>query len=158
MTARTENTVVIDAPMDLVWEMTNDIESWPQLFDEYAAAEILERSPDGTIRFRLTMFPDEDGKVWSWVSLRKPDVETRTVRAHRVETGPFEFMNISWDYQEAEGGVRMRWVQEFHVRPEMPFGDAAMAEHLNTNTKVQMARIKKLVEEAAVGRSGESGR
>ncbi|GAA3073039.1 SRPBCC family protein [Streptomyces olivoverticillatus] len=137
--------------MDLVWRMTNDIESWPGLFDEYASAEILERTPDGGIRFRLTMFPDEDGKVWSWVSVRHPDPVTRTVRARRVETGPFEFMNIHWDYAEAEGGVRMRWVQEFHVRPEMPFDDEAMAAHLNTNTGVQMARIKKLVEQAARG-------
>lgn len=149
MAARTENSVVIDAPMDLVWEMTNDIASWPQLFDEYASAEILERAPDGTVRFRLTMFPDEDGKVWSWVSVRKPDPGTRRVQAHRVETGPFEFMNIAWDYQDAEDGVRMRWVQEFHVRPGMPFDDAAMAAHLDANTKVQMARIKKLVEQAA---------
>ncbi|MEU3861290.1 SRPBCC family protein [Streptomyces sp. NPDC028722] len=154
MAARTENSVVVDAPMELVWRMTNDIESWPQLFDEYASAEILDRAPDGTVRFRLTMHPDEDGKVWSWVSLRKPDPATRTVRAHRVETGPFEFMDIAWDYRETDAGVRMRWVQEFHVRPAMPFDDEAMAAHLDANTKVQMARIKKLVEQAAGRRTG----
>ncbi|MGH3898242.1 MAG: SRPBCC family protein, partial [Pseudonocardiaceae bacterium] len=29
--------------MELVWSMTNDVESWPQLFSEYASAEILSR-------------------------------------------------------------------------------------------------------------------
>ena len=67
MSGRTDNQVTIDAPLDLVWDMTNDIESWPNLFTEYAQVEVLERS-DTTVRFRLTMHPDERGVVWSWVS------------------------------------------------------------------------------------------
>ncbi len=148
MAAHTDNEITINAPMDHVWKMTNDVESWPGLFSEYAAAEILHRDGD-TIRFRLTMHPDEDGKVWSWVSERTPDPKTRTVRAHRVETGPFEYMKIYWEYTEVPGGVRMRWVQDFHMKPEAPADDDTMAAHINRNTKIQMERIKKLVEEAA---------
>ncbi|MEV4702080.1 SRPBCC family protein [Actinoplanes sp. NPDC049316] len=144
----TDNEIVIAAPMDLVWEMTNDVASWPELFSEYSAAEILERDGD-TVRFRLTLHPDENGQVWSWVSERTPDPVTRTVRARRIETGPFEYMNLFWEYAEADGGVRMRWRQEFTVRPELPFGDEAMADRLNTNTRREMARIKQLVEAAA---------
>jgi len=146
--ARTENEIVIAAPMDLVWSMTNDVESWPTLFSEYSKAEILERDGD-TVRFRLTMHPDEAGNEWSWVSERTPDALTRTVKAHRIETGPFEYMNITWDYQEVDGGVRMRWVQEFDVREGLPFGNDWMTNNLNTNTRREMARIKGLVEEAA---------
>lgn len=43
MAGHTDNAIVIDAPMDLVWNMTNDVGSWPRLFGEYASAEILER-------------------------------------------------------------------------------------------------------------------
>ncbi|MGC9535673.1 SRPBCC family protein [Streptomyces sp. UG1] len=150
--ALTDNSIVIDAPMELVWEMTNDVASWPELFSEYAAAEILERDGD-TIRFRLTLHPDENGKVWSWVSERTPDPVTRTVRARRIETGPFEFMNLHWTYTETVGGVEMRWRQEFEVRPGLPFGNAEMAERLNTNTRREMARIKGLVEKAAAERA-----
>lgn len=150
--ALTDNSIVVDAPMELVWEMTNDVESWPELFSEYAAAEILERDGD-TIRFRLTLHPDEDGNVWSWVSERTPDPVTRTVRARRIETGPFEFMNLHWTYTETDGGVEMRWRQEFEVRPGLPFGNEEMAERLNTNTRREMARIKGLVEKAAAERA-----
>src|SRR6266511_3886860 len=87
MAAHTENEIVIAAPMELVWEMTNDVASWPSLFSEYSAAQILERDGE-TVRFRLTMHPDENGDVWSWVSERTPDPKTRTVRARRVQTGP----------------------------------------------------------------------
>ncbi|HEY9373886.1 SRPBCC family protein [Streptomyces sp.] len=150
--AATDNSIVIAAPMDLVWDMTNDVESWPQLFSEYAAAEILER--DGaTLRFRLTLHPDEDGAVWSWVSERTPDPATRTVRARRIETGPFEFMDLFWTYEQTDGGVEMRWRQEFTVRSGLPFGDKEMSDRLNTNTRREMARIKGLVEQAAAERS-----
>lgn len=150
MAAHTENEIVIDAPFPLVWRMTNDVPSWPSLFSEYAEAEILQHDGD-TVRFRLSMHPDPDGKVWSWVSERTPDLATRTVRARRVEPGPFEFMEIFWDYEEAEGGTRIRWVQDFAMRPDAPVDDAAMADRINHNSAVQLARIKDLVEEAARG-------
>jgi aromatase len=151
MAGHTDNEITIEAPMDLVWERTNDLASWPQLFSEYASVDILERN-GATVRFRLTMHPDEDGTVWSWVSERTPDPATRTVTAHRVETGPFEYMNIRWEYREAEDGtgVRMRWIQDFHMKPAAPVDDAGMTEHLNRNTAVQMKLIKEKVEAAAV--------
>ena len=86
-----DNSVLIDADFDLVWDVTNDVEHWPELFTEYASAEILERDGD-TVRFRLTMHPDENGTAWSWVSERTLDRASapgggaagraRTVRVH----------------------------------------------------------------------------
>ncbi|MFI7048250.1 SRPBCC family protein [Streptosporangium sandarakinum] len=148
MSGHTDNEVVIDAPLDLVWSMTNDVESWPGLFTEYASAEILHRDGD-TVRFRLTMRPDEQGKVWSWVSERTPDPVTRTVRARRVETGAFEHMNIRWEYTETPGGVRMRWIQDFHMKPQAPVDDERMTARINRNSVREMGRIKSLVERAA---------
>jgi ribosome-associated toxin RatA of RatAB toxin-antitoxin module len=157
MSGHTENSVVIDAPMDLVWSMTNDVPSWPSLFTEYASAEIIER--DGaTIRFRLTMHPDEQGRVWSWVSERTPDPVTRTVVARRVETGPFERMNIRWEYQEVPGGVEMRWIQDFAMKPTAPVDDAGMTQRINRNSVREMGRIKSLVEAAAEPARAKAGR
>lgn len=148
-----DNTVVIDAPFDTVWAMTNDVEHWPELFSEYATAEILERG-DGWVRFRLTTVPDGDGKVWSWVSERTPDPATRTVRAHRVETGPFEHMDITWTYRETPAGVELRWRQDFAVKAGLPFGDEQMRARLDGSTKVQMAHVKARVEQAAHAGAG----
>ncbi|GHD93800.1 SRPBCC family protein [Streptomyces naganishii] len=154
MAGHTDNAIVVDAPLDVVWEMTNDVPNWPDLFSEYASAEVLERDGD-TVVFRLTMHPDEDGRVWSWVSRRTSFVETRTVRAERVETGPFEFMTIYWEYtEEPGGGVRMRWVQDFHMKDAAPVTDEQMTEHLNRNTAVQMELIKRKVEAAARALAG----
>jgi aromatase len=145
MAGHTENEIVIDAPLDLTWDVTNDVESWTDLFTEYAKAEIIERDGD-TVRFRLTMHPDENGTVWSWVSERTTDKATRTVKAHRVETGPFDHMDIEWRYDEVDGGTRMRWVQDFHMKPEAPVDDEQMTDRINTNSKIQMGIIKEKVE------------
>jgi aromatase len=148
MAGHTDNRIVIDAPMDLVWDLTNDVESWPRLFTEYASAEILER--DGLrVRFRLTTHPDEQGRVWSWVSERLPDPGTRIVRAHRIETGPFEYMHLCWRYTEVPGGVELRWTQDFQVKPGAPFDDGRMTDHLNRTSRVQMDVIRQRIEEAA---------
>lgn len=148
MAARTENEILIAAPIDLTWEITNDVAGWPQLFSEYAEAEVLERDGDRIV-FRLTMHPDDNGNVWSWVSERIPDRATRTVTAKRIETGPFEYMHIRWTYEEVPEGTRMIWVQDFQMKPDAPVDDAGMRDHLNRNTKTQMALIRDKIEESA---------
>lgn len=144
----TENSVFIRAPFDLVWDMTNDLPNWPNLFSEYAAIEVLERQGQ-TVTFRLTMHPDENGISWSWVSSRTGDRSTGRVDSHRVETGPFEYMNIHWTYERAADGTQMTWVQDFHMKPTAPVDDEGMTRHLNKNTKIQMALIAERIERAA---------
>lgn len=153
MAGHTENEITIAAPLDLVWDMTNDIENWPRLFSEYASVEVLDRDGDRTT-FRLTMHPDDEGRVWSWVSERVADRMTRTVRAHRVETGPFEHMKIRWEYTETADGTRMDWIQDFAMKLEAPVDDAGMTEIINRNSRAQLALIRDRIERAAGERRG----
>ena len=159
MAGHTDNEIVIAAPVDLTWELTNDLESWPRLFSEYASVEIMERMGD-KVTFRLTMHPDENGTVWSWVSERVTDRASLTVNARRVETGPFDHMNIRWEYAEVPGGTSMRWVQDFAMKPTAPIDDAGMTERINSNSVIQMERIRTQVEKRAAeaGLSGTGGK
>jgi aromatase len=156
MAGHTENEITISAPVDLVWDMTNDVADWPRLFSEYASAEILSREGNRTT-FRLTMHPDENGTVWSWVSERETNRDTLTVRARRVETGPFAHMNILWQYEEVPQGTRMVWTQDFEMKPEAPVDDAWMTDNINRNSKVQMARIRDTIEKAAAEQGATPG-
>jgi aromatase len=149
----TDNSVLIKAPLGLVWKMTNDLPTWPDLFSEYATVEILHRD-NNTVRFRLTMHPDGQGRVWSWVSERTADQAAGKVYAHRVETGPFEYMDILWEYHESQGGTMMRWVQDFSMKPTAPVDDATMEKQINHNSAIQMLRIKEIIERHA----GQTGR
>ncbi len=150
MSGHTDNSVWIDADIDTVWVITNNLESWPELFTEYASVEILEKRGN-TVRFRLTMHPDGGGNVWSWVSERVLDPDNHHVRARRVETGPFEYMRIEWTYTSEGGGTRMRWVQDFQMRPAAPLDDEQMTNRINVNTRREMGVIKSKVEAAAAG-------
>lgn len=143
----TDNSIVIAAPLDTVWERMNAIEDWPDLFSEYAKAEILERQGN-TITFRLTTHPDPeyDGQVWSWVSERVVDPATYTTKSRRIETGPFEYMTIDWFFEETEGGTLMRWVQDFSMKPDAPATNEQAEVYLNKSTKVQMSVIKERLE------------
>jgi aromatase len=150
--------VVVNAPLDVVWDITNDVACWPWLFSEYASVEIIEKADD-YVRFRLTTRPDAGNRSWSWVSERRLDPATHSVTARRVETGPFEYMEINWRYRRVDGGVEMRWTQDFALKPDAPLDDAGMAERINHNTPREMARIKRLIEsgETPPADGGSSG-
>jgi aromatase len=145
--ARIDNAVVIDKPIDEVWKRMNDLENWTDLFTEYASVEILERDGN-TVKFRLTTHPDPeyDGQVWSWTSERTMDPESHTTKSHRIETGPFEYMNIEWYFEPADEGTKMRWVQDFSMKPSAPANDEQAEEYLNKNTAEQMKAIKERLE------------
>lgn len=146
MPGHTENEITVAAPLDLVWDVTNDLENWPRLFSEYASVEIMERHGD-TTTFRLTMNPDENGKVWSWVSERTTDRRNRQVKARRVETGPFQHMDIRWEYSEVTGGTLMRWTQDFAMKPDAPVDDEWMTDNINRNSRIQMELIRNKIEQ-----------
>ncbi|HEX9334796.1 MAG TPA: SRPBCC family protein [Pseudonocardiaceae bacterium] len=148
MTAHTDNSIVIDAPLGLVWQRTNDVAKWTELFSEYAHVEILDRFGP-TVRFRLTMHPDENGIMWSWVSERTADSSAMTTTSLRVETGPFKYMFLFWEYTVVDGGVRLRWVQEFEMKPGAPVDDETMRKRINHNSAIQQERIKQLLEAEA---------
>jgi len=149
MSAHTENQIVIGAPLQLVWEVANDIERWPDLFvDEYARAEVLEREGH-RVRFRLTTVPAEDGTVHSWVSERHLDPERGVVTARRIEPGPFRYVHIFQAFTAVEGGTRVRWVQDFEAAPWAPFTDAQARERIDAHTKVNLERHRQVIEALA---------
>ena len=147
MAGRTDNSVVIDKPIDEVWTKMNDLENWTNLFTEYSSVEILERDGN-TVKFRLTTHPDPeyDGQVWSWTSERTMDPESYTTKSHRIETGPFEYMNIEWYFEPENGGTKMRWIQDFSMKESAPANDEQAEEYLNNNTAEQMKAIKERLE------------
>src|SRR3989338_10752142 len=110
----TRNSVVINAPYELVFDISNNIERWTELFGkEYAKADVLERKGN-EITFRLT---DEEGKAW--VSKRWLYKEQKFAYASRWEPMfPFKYMKIVWLYNETSEGTEMIWVQDFQMDPK----------------------------------------
>jgi aromatase len=135
-----------------VWTVTNNVAAWPWLFSEYAAAEVLETA-ENYVKFRLTTHP-EDGRSWSWVSERTADPTNHVVVARRVETGPFEYMNIRWEYRIVDRRTRLHLeiLQPAHLdRADQP-------EHAGTDGADQAAhRVGRGCAAARVRRRGGEG-
>lgn len=139
--AHTKNTVLIKAQYDAVFDITNDIERWPELFNEYSEAKVLAR--DGArITFQLT---NKEGK--SWRSSRLLDKPGHKATASREEPMfPFKFMNLLWTYIEKDGGVEMTWEQDFEMDEKAPVDNATAVQRINEHSKMNMERIKGIIE------------
>ena len=149
MKGYTENSVIIFRNIDEVFDITNKIEIWPDLFTEYEKTEVIEKK-DNYIKFRLTTYANEEGKVKSWVSERKLDKKNYQVFAKRLEPlYPFSTMEIKWIYEPLPQniGVNMVWIQEFEVDENSPFDVYNMESYLNKSSRTQMKAVKLAVEE-----------
>jgi aromatase len=147
MSGHTENEIVIDAPVDVVWEEANNLSQWPELFaGEYERVDVLDSPPDRVI-FRITTKPQENGQSYSWVSERVPDPERRQVVARRLETGPFLYMHIVHAFSDDGAGTKVRWVQDFEMRPGAPFTDEQMADRINRGSEQNLRRHKQVIEQ-----------
>lgn len=147
------NAVLIDAPVEKVFGITNDVRAWPLLFTEYASSEVIEQA-EGSVTFRLTTKPDEHERGWSWIATRRTNVAERSTYSERdPSTGPFESMRIRWWY-DAVGDLRtvMTWEQEFSLKSSAPMSDSEAVEHLNRQTRLQQQAVRENVERMCGGR------
>ncbi|HIC90768.1 MAG TPA: polyketide cyclase [Syntrophaceae bacterium] len=140
--ARTENSILIKAPYDTVFDVTNDIERWPELFEEYKQAKILKREGN-KITFQLT---NKEGHTWR--SSRVLDKEHYQCTAEREEPKfPFKYMKLKWLYENVSDGVKMTWIQEFEMDPKAKYTDDQVVNLINKHSVENMQRIKKIIEE-----------
>lgn len=142
----TRNSIIINAPYSLVFDISNHIERWTELFGkEYAKADVLERKGN-EITFRLT---DEDGK--SWVSKRWLHKDQWFAVASRHDPMfPFEYMKIAWFYVQKPDGIEMIWIQDFKLDPKFTkFTEAQIEGFINKHSQDNMKIFKKVIEEEA---------
>ena len=153
------NSIIINAPYEKVFDISNDIPRWTELFGtEYKKAEVLERKGN-KITFRLT---DEDDK--SWVSWRLLYKENYFAYAQRYEPlFPFKYMKIVWLYTPkpegvalAKGGqttdfcpVEMTWIQHFEMDQNAKFNDQQVEGFINEGSQANLKIFKSIIEKEA---------
>jgi len=141
----TVNFIIINAPYEKVFQISNQIERWTELFgDEYVKAEVLERVGN-EITFRLT---DDEGK--SWTSKRWLYPDRKFAYAQRFEPMfPFQYMKIVWLYTEVEGGILMTWIQDFKMDVKAKFNDEKVEGFINEHSQHNMKIFKRVIEQEA---------
>ena len=144
--ANTVNSILINAPFQITFDISNHIERWTELFgDEYVSAEVLSREGN-EITFRLT---DDEGK--SWVSKRWLHPEQKYAYASRHDPMfPFNYMKIIWLYHETDEGTLMTWIQDFEMDPGFDkFTPEQIEGFINEHSVHNMGIFKKVIEEEA---------
>ena len=142
----TRNSIVINAPYSQVYDTSNEIERWTELFgDEYVKADVLERQGN-EITFRLH---DKDGK--NWVSKRWLYKDLKMAYASRWDPMfPFRYMKIVWLYNETPDGVEMIWIQDFSLDPKFTkFTEEQIEGFVNEHSQHNLKIFKKVIEQEA---------
>jgi aromatase len=142
------NAVLIHAPIDDVFRLTNNVRTWPILFTEYESSDVLEETSD-MVTFRLTTRPDTQGNQYSWIAKRQTSADRRSTYSERLpSSGPFERMIIRWWYDAINyADTIMTWEQEFTMKPQAPITEEGATNYLNTQTRLQQTVIKEKVEQ-----------
>jgi len=139
------NSIIINAPYELVFDISNDIPRWTELFGGgYTLAEVVKKE-DNKITFRLT---DDEGKSWqSWRLLAK---DKFFAYAEREEPKfPFKYMKIVWLYTPKAEGVEMSWIQHFEMSEKAKFDDEQVEGFINKHSRENLETFKKIIEKDA---------
>ena len=160
MAGHTCNSIIINAPYSLVFDISNDIPRWTELFGgEYQKAELLKKEGD-KITFRLT---DDEGN--SWQSYRLLFKKHNFAYAQKLPPEfPFKFMKIIWLYTPrlegmalTKGGqttsfcpVEMTWIQHFEMDDKAKFNDQQVEGFINKHSKENLAIFKEVIEKESL--------
>jgi coenzyme Q-binding protein COQ10 len=91
-----EVTEVTPLPIEQVWNVVNDVESYPRLMDHVRSLEVLERGPN----FRVTAWEvDLKGCVMRWVEREEIDPERYRIE-YRQTKGDLAVFEGYWQLQQ----------------------------------------------------------
>lgn len=141
----TSNSIIVNAPYDLVFDISNDIERWTELFGgEYVKAEVLSQE-ENRIEFRLT---NKDGN--SWTSFRLLFKDNYFAYAQKNEpTFPFKHMKIIWLYTPKSDGIKMTWIQDYEMDEKAKYTDEQVEGLINEHSQDNLKIFKDIIEKEA---------
>lgn len=146
---RIENSVLIAAHPEQVFEITNDIARWSEIFHEYHGAKVISEERDG--RWTEIVFELTNAEGHSWRSWRILDHrELVAIAERRSPLYPFAYMHLHWSYEQVAEGTRMTWVQDFELDENFDVPLATVLERMQRHTKENQDLIRQKIESGAV--------
>jgi len=139
------NSIIINAPYDVIFDISNTIPRWTELFGgEYKEAIVVKKEKN-KITFKLT---DKEGRTWQ--SFRLLFKENFLAYAEREEPKfPFEFMKIIWLYTPKPEGIELSWIQHFKMDSKAAFTDEQVEGFINQHSKENLKIFKAVIEKEA---------
>jgi len=143
--------VHIARPPAEVFAITNDIDRWKVLFNEYGESKVLRREEAG--RFTKLVFRLTNNEGSEWQSWRLLDHDELVAIAQREDPlFPFLYMHLTWTYVAEDDGTRMTWTQDFELDPAFEVPAATVVARMDAHGRDNQVRIKGLIESGSVVR------
>lgn len=141
----TTNSILIKAPYEKVFNISNDIERWTELFgSEYKEAKILKREGN-KLTFRLT---DDEGRFWQSFRLLFKDYNFAYAQKLPPEF-PFKYMKLIWLYTPTPEGILMTWIQHFEMDEKAKFNDIEVEKMIDEGSQENLQIFKRIIEQEA---------
>ena len=139
------NSIIINAPYDVIFDISNTIPRWTELFGGEYKEAIVVKKENNKITFKLT---DKEGR--SWQSFRLLFKENYLAYAEREEPKfPFEFMKIIWLYTPKPEGIELTWIQHFKMDSKAAFTDEQVEGFINQHSTENLKIFKAVIEKEA---------
>jgi ribosome-associated toxin RatA of RatAB toxin-antitoxin module len=148
---RIELSLLVDAPVDRVYEVARDVEAFPDFMEDLQSLKVLEKSEDGNrtvtawvglIReFKMTVkWTQED--VWNPVTHRDD---------FKMLKGDMDSMSGYWQFTEEGGQTRFDSLVDYEYNVPLigPMIKALIKKKMEQNLDAQMKAIKAKAEGAA---------
>jgi aromatase len=146
---RIQHSVQIARPPAEVFAVTNDIDKWRVLFNEYNESEVLRREDAGRFTKLVFRLRNKEGAAWqSWRLLDHQDLVAIAQREDPLY--PFIYMHLTWTYQPVDGGTLMTWMQDFELDPALDMPLETAVARMDAHGRDNQVRIKELIESGAV--------
>jgi aromatase len=139
------NSIIVNAPYDLIFDISNTIPRWTELFGGEYKEAIVVKKENNKITFKLT-----DKEERTWQSFRLLFKENYLAYAEREEPKfPFEFMKIIWLYTPKPEGIELTWIQHFKMDSKAAFTDEQVEGFINQHSKENLKIFKAVIEKEA---------
>lgn len=150
-----ENEVVIDAPVESVYALARDVESFPKFMPDVESVVVTERSDDGerTVTDWVGVASDFKLKV-RWTEEDLWDDVARTCRFHQIK-GDYQSYGGLWTFTTTDDG-RTRFASALDYELEIPLIGPLLkkvvARLMQDNTQRILDAIKARAEQSPVSR------
>ncbi len=104
----TKNTITIDAPLEVIFDLAAEVTRWPQLLPHYRFVRELDPPTPVAPRCRrvVAMSARRTGIPVSWTSTQEIDRDARQVRYHHL-VGATRGMDVVWRFEPRSGAVEV---------------------------------------------------
>ena len=147
---RIEQSVTINAPVDRVYEIARDVESFPEFMEDLQSLTVKERSDDGnrTVTDWVGLIREFKMTVkWTQEDLWNPSTHRDEFRLIK---GDMDSMSGYWQFTEENGATRFDSVTEYEYNVPLigPMIKALIKKKMAQNLDATMQAIKSRAESA----------